>query len=211
MGLLKGINWFQKITLGTKEFFVEKSDVPLKFKDKPVEKEESEDSKLLLLVFSFIPIFIFPIITYFKFKNFFNKRKSDKEKPIYLNNIHNGMNFYIGLFIMSNFFGIITLIGIQSWKVYLSLIALNFLSSIWNSKLSYSNIENYDLMEFRLENEDEEMDGIEAKILSMQNQNIELKNKKIEYDFLQEMQVEKNSASKIELEKDNQKSLKKLL
>ena len=210
-GILKNINWFQKIKFGNKEYFVEKSDNPLKVRENLIDKEDSGDSPLVIFLFSLIPVCVFPVMFYHGIKNIWNKNKVKKQKPVYLENISNNMSFYAILFMLVNFFALIGLMTIHSMPLYLSIVALNLISGLLPIKYKYMSVENYDLMDFRLEeNELEEMNGIDAKILNMKGQEVNISNKKIEYDFMTELANDKSLEKQPE-EKDSPKSLKKFL
>lgn len=186
--ILKSLNWFQKITFAGKEFFVEKSNNPLKLKQKFIDKDESRDTAGIKFIFSLFPVCITPAYIYGILKNWRYKNKVAKGEPVYLKNLDEQIGFYGFLFLFSNAIAIGGLLTVGSLYIYLSIVISNLLLAFINFKTPYLDIENYELMNFTLEeNEVENMDGVEAKILNMEGQEIHVKNKKIEYDFIKDM------------------------
>lgn len=196
--LFKNLNWFQKFNLNNKEFFVEKSENPLKIKNQLVNNETPNESLPLILGVSLIPVCVLPVSIYAILKNNINKQKVEENKPVYLEQINTHLGFYTVLFLLMNFITIVGLIVAKLGILYLTLFTLNTLFAYaLNLKNSYMNIENYELMDFKLENDEfKEVNGIEEKIQNMQAKEIVVENKKIEYDFLQEFDLSKEERSK---------------
>lgn len=199
--ILEKINWFQKINIANKEFFVEKSDNPLKIKNQLVEKENSGNEFWLVLLLSVIPICILPVSIGMRFINWRNKRKIQKGTTVYLSNDNSIVMFYLMVILLANVVTIITLLATKLPYVYLGLLLANMLTGLLKFNESYINIENYDLMEFTLEEENfEEKNSVANKIRNMQSQEITVKNKKIEYDFIKDMDFAQNEADSITTE-----------
>lgn len=195
--ILKSLNWFQKITFGEKEFFVEKSENPLQIKETLVEKEGSEDGLGIIAFVSIFPVCLTPILLYSFIKNKMNKRKTKKGENVYLQNIDTNIAFYASMFLISNIIAIFLLCFLKLGSLYLGLVASNFIFGMLGFKTPYLNIENYDLVNFRLEEgEFSESDSIESKIKNMKGKEVHIQNGKHEYEFLRELDLSKEEISK---------------
>lgn len=209
--ILKSLNWFQKITFGEKEFFVEKSENPLQIKETLIEKEGSEDGLGLIAFVSLIPLCLTPVAVYGFIKNQMNKRKAKKGENVYLKNMDSNIGFYASMFLISNILAIIALCYFKLGSLYLGVVASNFIFGLLGFKTPYSNVENYDLVNFRLEEgEFSESDGIESKIKNMKGKEVYTQNKKHEYEFLKELDLSKEEISKNPFDKA-QKNMKQRL
>lgn len=185
--MLHNLNWFQKISISEKELFVEKSGNPLKIKNELVEKEHDQNEWAMIIFISFCPAFFLPVFVFLTTKNWLNKRKIKKGNPVYLKNMHGYITFFAILLMLVNILSAIALMVTHSLFIYVGLVMCNFLAAIINTKLPYLHIENYDLVNFSLEaNELEDLDGIEAKIMNMKAQDVQIKRGKIDFDFTQE-------------------------
>lgn len=211
--ILKYLPWFQKVKIEDKELFVEKSDNPLVFRNQLIKEEKSNDSIALILLFSIIPIFLTPITLYVKLKNEINKKKVKEGKFVYITNIWNNFSSYATLFLVVNLFAIVMIVTFKLLTIHLTMIGLNIVLSFLNIKAPYLEIKNYELADFKLEEQSLCNDSVESKIMNMPPKEIRKSNNKIEYDFLNDevQKLENTTEKKIDLEKEDFKSIKKYL
>lgn len=185
--IIKNLKWFQKINFGEKEFFVEKSDNPLKIKDELIEKENSTDTVGIIAFVSLFPVGMIPVGFYLLAKNYMNKIKSKKNKNVYIKNTTDSIGFHIMFFLLINIAAGVFLTMEKLWIFYLFLFGLNFLIGMLKINTPYLNVENYELVNFRLEEEFDESDSVETKIKKMKAKELVIENKKHELDFLNEL------------------------
>lgn len=202
--ILEKLNWFQKITFANKEFFIEKSNNPLKVKSNIVENEKSDDSFWIIFFASLIPVCLLPVSVFMRFKNWKNKRKTQKGISVYLSNDDSIIMFYIIGILLLNAATLIAMLATKTaLPVYLTMFVSNLVLGLLKFDESYLNVENYDLMEFTLEEQNfEDTNSVANKISNMQSQEIIVKDKKIEYDFIKEMDFSKNETDSEKIEEN---------
>lgn len=209
--VMENLNWFQKVTVDEKEFFIEKSENPLKYKDSVVEVENSGNSFWTVFLFSLFPFFITPFFLYGKIKGYFNKRKIKNGDLVYVKRMQD-FAYTAFFFLITNIFLFSVLIGSYQFKLYFSVVLLNMLCGFFKIKSPYLNIENYELADFQLsENLTSNLNEINSKIYNMKSKNVTI-NTKIEYEFMKDLTLSYNNEEvKLNVEKDNPHSLKKFL
>lgn len=206
--IISNLHWFQKFMIEGKEFFVEKTKIPLKLKEKILKKEEDKlkdvSNYFCISLFCFFPIIFTFERLWDMIHNYRNKRDIELNKNVFFTHPTEYITFFCTILLFLNIPIIFSLIITKSLVIYALFVILNFICAFKTFEVPYTIIENFEIADFNFsEKNTDNLSLIEVSILNMGKTEIFYPNTKIEPFFLNEKdeQPQEKEIEKLNLKK----------